>query len=77
MKKLLQGEVLRKRASELGVSSLELADSKGNISEPELQRRVIQAERSLREHRLWIIALSSAIASIVSAIAAWVAVIIG
>lgn len=75
MKKLLQGKDLRKRASELGVSSLELSDTKGNISEPELQRRVIEAERSLREHRLWIIALSSAIASIISAIAAWYAVI--
>ena len=76
MKKLLQGKDLRKRASELGVSSLELSDTKGNISEPELQRRVIEAERSLREHRLWIIALSSAIASIISAIAAWYAVIV-
>lgn len=58
------------------MSSQELYDTQGHMSEPELQRRVLDAERSLREARLWIIALVSAIASVVSAIAAWTAVVI-
>jgi len=41
----------------------------------ELQCRVLNAERGIRESRMWLLALLSAIASIVSAIAAWVAVL--
>ncbi|MGD9552235.1 MAG: hypothetical protein AB7V60_03900 [Candidatus Caldatribacteriota bacterium] len=37
--------------------------------------RIIELERSHREEKLWIVALLSAIASIISAIAAWYAVI--
>ena len=44
-------------------------------SDSELQKRVIEAERSLRESRIWIFALLSAIASILSAVAAVIAVI--
>ena len=71
--KVLQGKDLEERAREIGVSLDDLY-SGAVINEPELQRRVIEAERSLRESRLWLIALISAIASVVSAIAAWVAV---
>ncbi len=74
-KRLLQGESLRKRAEELGVSQHGLCTEKlGNINEALLQERVITAERSQREHRLWVIALISAVASAFSAIAAWIAV---
>lgn len=41
----------------------------------ELQRRVMEAERHIREHRLWLVAIISAAVSLVSAIAAWLAVI--
>lgn len=72
--KLLTGDKLKKRAIELGVSLAELGTESGLVSEPILQRRVMEAERFNRESKLWIIALASAIASIFSAIAAWVAV---
>jgi hypothetical protein len=72
---MLKGDELRARAEELGVSMGRLYDSDGHISEPELQRRVLEAERANRESRLWLIALISAIASVVSAIAACVAVL--
>ena len=73
MKKMLLGKKLEERAKELGVSFDRLYSEAG-INEPELQKRVLEAERSLRESRLWQIALTSSIASVVSAIAAWFAV---
>ena len=73
--KLLQGKALISRAQKLGVSMAELYDTQGVLSEPELQRRVTEAERSLRESRLWVIAIIAAVASAISAIAAWAAVI--
>jgi hypothetical protein len=39
-----------------------------------LQRRVTEAERGIRESRLWILAAISAVASVLSAIAAFLAV---
>lgn len=62
-------------AKTLSVSLKELYSSNGILSEPELDRRIIEAERARREARLWIIAVISAIASVVSAVAAWMAVI--
>ena len=41
----------------------------------EMLRRVLEVERSHRESRLWIIALSSMIVAILSALAAWFAVL--
>jgi hypothetical protein len=81
-KRLLEGDALERRATELGVSiaSGEIMNvgGQGSVSisahEHEIQRRVLEAERHLREHRLWIVALISAIASVVSAVAAWVAI---
>ncbi|WP_152909278.1 hypothetical protein [Mariprofundus ferrooxydans] len=73
-KSLLQGNELTKRAEELGVSLIELYDVHGVRSEPELQRRVIEAERAERESRLWLIAVISSVASVFSAIAACIAV---
>jgi hypothetical protein len=74
-KRLLQGDALLKRAEELGVSQHGLCTEKlGNTNEAILQQRVIEAERQQREHRLWLIAVISAIASVFSALAAWLAV---
>jgi len=66
---------LRKYAQALGVSLQGISDSDGRFLEQELVERIINAERSLREHRLWIVALISSIASLLSALAAWIAVL--
>ncbi len=71
MKKLPVGDKLYKRAEELNVSLAHIGDDNSIV-----QKRVIEAERAKREGRLWIIALISAIASVISAIAAWCAVLI-
>lgn len=44
--------------------------------EAELVRRIHEAVRRQREHRLWIVALVSACASVVAALAAWPAVLV-
>ena len=83
-KKLLTGDALRVRAEELGVitsgDGLVTIPGKGTIPLPapdyELQRRVLEAERHLREHRLWLVAMVSAVASAISAVAAWLAILL-
>jgi hypothetical protein len=80
MAKLLGSKQIEERARELGVDvSGELLTRSSSGRSPrapdfELQRRVIEAERSIRESRLWILAVISAVASVLSAIAALVAV---
>ena len=77
MGKLLQGKELTDRAIKLGVDingPLIKPDGGGRVDDHELQRRVIEVERHIRESRLWLIAVISAGASIVSAITAFVAV---
>ncbi len=74
----LSGQPLQDRAKEAGVYIDDLL--KGGLPvfiDPEIRRRIVEAERSQREHRLWIIALVSAIASLVSAAAAWAPFLIG
>lgn len=81
MKPLPTGETLQIRAKKLGVIATgdEYINVSGTgtvglpVSDYELQCRVIEAERHLREHRLWVVALTSATASVISAIAAWLA----
>jgi hypothetical protein len=80
-KRLLQGQELEQRARELGVD-IEGSSRTGSLSgirpraeDHELQQRVIEAERANRECRLWLLALTSAVASIVSALAAWAAIL--
>ena len=80
MRKLPTGEQLRIRAAELGVvdSIDDPAESRGSIytslratvSDAELQRRVIDAEMRNLAHRGWVFAVISAVASVVSALAA-------
>jgi hypothetical protein len=79
MKKLLTSRDLEKRCLVLGI------DTKGNLpntgqrgenkaTDAELQRRLIEAERANRESKLWLFAIVSALASVLSAVAAFVAV---
>ncbi|OQW69222.1 MAG: hypothetical protein BVN34_06970 [Proteobacteria bacterium ST_bin12] len=85
MKKiLLTGHELVERAAQLGVS---IYRDDANVpigtnpimapvvSEYEIQRRVIEAERHISEHKLWIIAVISTAIALISAFAAWAAVI--
>jgi hypothetical protein len=80
MAKLLEGEQLVQRARELGIDVVgepRTQSSSGRAPfapDYELQHRVIEAERRIRESRLWILALISAIASVLSAITALIAV---
>ncbi len=79
MKKLLVGDELKKRAIELGVNTMGSVSQESipcNADDAEIQRRVIEAERSLRESKLWIITLVSAIASVISAITAIIVVLL-
>jgi len=83
MKSIPSGHALIERAEQLGVS-IYAHDANVPIGvkpivapvapEYEIQSRVIQAEKHLREHRLWVVALISAITALVSALAAWTAV---
>ncbi len=81
MKRLLEGNALEQRAKQLGVDitgDTFIGTSSGvrsRASDYELQHRVIEAERSLRESRMWLLALISAIASVASAAAALLAVL--
>jgi hypothetical protein len=73
MKKLPTDEIeLRKLAQKLGVSTHGTVDSEtGKTNVHELQSRIINARRSIREGRLWWIAVISSIVSVLSASAAW------
>ncbi|MFN8614591.1 MAG: hypothetical protein U0003_01595 [Vampirovibrionales bacterium] len=75
MNKLLEGEALKKRATELGISPYEYRPFDGQrvlCSDDVLQERVIQAESHLRATRLFWFALISALASLASAIGSWI-----
>ncbi len=67
---------LRKLAQELGCSLFSTYSGDGNKHlEDELIRRIQEAARSIREFRLWWIALLSGLASVISAFAAWYAIV--
>lgn len=80
MKKILEGDALEQRARKLGIDiqgDLITQSSSGRhkrASDYELQRRVVEAERAIRESKLWQLALISAIASVASAVAALLAI---
>jgi len=81
MKKILEGDVLEQRARQLGVDiqgdpiTNSYVGRHKRASDYELQRRVIEAERSIRESKLWKVAFISAIASVASAVIALIAVL--
>ena len=66
---------LRELAKSLGCSLSSSYTSDGKHLEDEMVRRIQEAARSRRESSLWIIAVISAVASVVSALAAWFAII--
>ncbi|MCL5801412.1 MAG: hypothetical protein M1283_02615 [Gammaproteobacteria bacterium] len=68
---VLGGQPLMEHAARLGVSLKHVHDSNGNLLEPELQRRVLDAEKSLRERRGYVLAVGAAVVSALSAVAAW------
>lgn len=70
-KKLLTGEELNKRAKALGINLEDIRAPQINEKAFEvlLQLQVQKAERSLRESRLWIVAVVSAIIAVISAVA--------
>jgi len=80
MNRLLEGEALKKRAREWGCDiqggpiTQSVSGRHKRADDAELQRRVIEAERSIRESKIWLLALLSAIASVVSAVTAIIAV---
>jgi len=80
LSKLLQGDDLEKRAIELGIDIQGSAITQSSMGrhkradDSELQRRILEAERSKRESKLWLIAVISSVASVISAITAIVAV---
>jgi len=69
------GEDLIKEAKALGVSLEHSKNPDGSFREGAIQARVREARRAKRERDLWIVALISALASLFSAIAAWIAVL--
>ena len=77
----LKGRELIQRARELKLPDADDYGEEGGLGEiftsqhPEenLRHQIIDQERWNREQRLWLMALCSAIASIVSAVAAWTA----
>jgi hypothetical protein len=81
MAKLQKGEELEKRACALGIDisgEPRTQSTSGRVpraSDHELQRRVIEAERGNRESHLWVIAVISAAASVISALSAFVALL--
>ena len=84
MKKLLTGHELIERAQVLGVSIYREDEvipigtkpiMAAIAAESIIQSRVLEAERHIREHKLWLIALISSISALVSALAAWAAII--
>jgi hypothetical protein len=74
MKQLPQGKELDQLARDLGVSFHASAGASGS-NEAIIQERVLAALREKRDSKLWIVALVSAIASAVSALAAWCAIL--
>lgn len=75
MKRLPQGQPLNKLAEDLGVSFHESGLSPGGgENEAIIQARVLAVLRERRDARLWIVALLSAAASVLSALAAWFAI---
>jgi hypothetical protein len=72
-RKLLQGEALQKRVVELGVSTVGEMKSYGvrpAADEATLQERVLRVEEQRRQDRLWIVAVVSSAAAVISSLTA-------
>ncbi len=83
MSKLLTGEALEQRCQRLGIDTLGDIQSAKEIhgrirlraTDEQLQKRLLEYERSVRESRMWMLALVSSLASLCSAAVAVVAVL--
>ncbi|MBN4055281.1 hypothetical protein JYU12_00905 [bacterium AH-315-K03] len=81
MNKLLQGDELERKAIDLGIDIQGPAITQSSsgrqrrADDSDLQRRVIEAERSKRESKLWMVALISSVASVISAVTAIIVVV--
>lgn len=79
LKKLPEGDELTSKCEESGID-LTGDPITGSISgrrkadQAELQKRLLNFYAHKRNERLWIIALLSSIASVLSAVAAWIAI---
>lgn len=67
----LHGEALILYATQLGVSLQHSHDSDGHLLEVELQRRVLEMEKALRERRGYVVAVSAAVISAFAAVVSW------
>ena len=74
MRKLPVGEKFEEEYNKMGISRHNLATNVGE-DQTEKQRRWMEAKRHFRDSNTWGIALASAIASVLSAAAAWIAVL--
>ena len=74
MKKMPRGEELSDLLDEYGISQHNQAHPNTGNDDAELQHRLTEFLNFRRADRMWVVALISAIASVVSAVAAWVAV---
>jgi len=70
MKKEKTDEKLREEAIDLGVSLQAPYNSDGTFREGAIQERVRRAKEIKLAHKMWIVALVSAVASAISALAA-------
>lgn len=71
-------EALERLAEELGISMFKPAETKYDktgTNTYEVQRRIRESIKDWRDGWLWLIALISASASVLSALAAWMAVV--
>jgi hypothetical protein len=81
MKKLPTGKSLERLAEKLGcdIQGEPITQSSSGrhsrASDYELQKRVIEAQRARREQSLWILALLSSMAAVISALTAIIAVL--
>ena len=81
MSKLLRGDELIARCEALGIDTMgepqpiNETRMRHGATTAEMQQRLMAYERSLRESRMWIMALLSALASLASAVVAVLAVV--
>ena len=74
MKKEKIDEELREEAIGLGISMESSYNADGSFREGAIQERVRRSKEIKLAQKMWIVALVSAIASVISALAAWFAV---
>ncbi len=75
MKRLPQEQELKDLAEELGIPIMETrGNSRLQVSDEDLQRRIMEYYQTRRGARLWIVAVIAAVASVISAATAIIAV---